>query len=119
MLSSTTMVLGAGALAGFNYANFTVLPSVTKKAGVSQMSTSLSNIFSTYMPFSLLFISLTLLDDFISYGIPPALLAYGFVWTTIFLKSRALQLPLWYVRQYSRFVLTSIFFTLMAGYCMM
>ena len=116
MLSNTTLVVGVGALAGFKYANFTVLPSVAKKYPSSSLLAN--DIVSTYTPIGLLFLSLTLIDDFAMYGVAPALLAYGLVWTSVYFRANALQVPLWYSRQYTRLVVASILLTLAAGYSM-
>ena len=117
MLSNATLVVGVGALTGFKYANFTVLPSVAKKYPTSSSLFS-NDIFSIYTPIGLLFLSLTLIDDFVMYGVAPALLAYGLVWTNVYYRSSALQVPLWYSRQCTRFVMASILVTLLAGYSM-
>ena len=70
-------------MTGFKYANYTVLPSVAKKYPKAGSGLFSNDIVSTFTPFGLLFLTLTLVDDFVLYGAAPALLAYGIVWTTV------------------------------------
>ena len=122
MLSNTTMVVGLGALTGFKYLNFSVMPTITKHWESSEDGSVYAKIFNsefiTFFGFGLLFLALTLYDDFNLFASLPAILAYGFIWTTVYLRSNSLMLPLWYSRQITRFTALTIFITLLTGYCM-
>ena len=79
MLSNTTMALGVGAMSGFKYVNFSVLPSVSKRysadEGTPIYRAVVSDPFWMYLPLALFMTSLTLLDGFNLFSIAPALLA--------------------------------------------
>ena len=116
MLSGSALAVGAGALAGFSFMNFTVYPSIAKK--MITTANPFIDAAGILGPIGLLMGSLTLIDGFNAFGVIPAIMAYGIIWTRIFLKSKSLQIPLWFMRQYSRLTLASIFMTLLLGYCM-
>ena len=102
MLSNTTMVVGVGAMAGFKYLNYTVLPSVGKRVNLADATPIFRfithDIFTLYLPLGLFALSLTLYDSYNLWSAVPALLAYGFVFTSMYTKAKTLQIPLWYSR---------------------
>ena len=116
MLSGSTLAIGTGALAGYSFLNFTIYPSIAKRMITTPNPyLEAATILATM---GLFMGSLTLFDGFNAFGVIPAIMAYGLVWTKIFMKSRSLQIPLWYMRQFSRFTLAAVFMTLLSGYCM-
>ena len=96
MLSGSALAVGAGALAGFSFMNFTVYPSIAKK--MITTANPFIDAAGILGPIGLLMGSLTLIDGFNAFGVIPAIMAYGIIWTRIFLKSKSLQIPLWFMR---------------------
>ena len=103
MLANTTMAVGVGAMSGFKFVNYSVVPSISKKYAISEArpiyKIVLNDAFTMYLPFGLFMISFTMLDSFNLFGIVPALLGYGFTFTSMYMKAQTLQVPLWYSRQ--------------------
>ena len=116
MLTGCTMALGAGALTGMSSVNFTVYPSIAKRS-VKKPNPYVETA-TLLLSASLMLGSLTLLDNFNAFAVIPAIIGFGTLWTSIFMKSRSLEVPLWYMRQYSRLTLAAIFITLLLGYSM-
>ena len=88
------MMFGCGGLAGLRYANFSVMPSVskqlTKEPGSLLSRFWTSGLTSTLIPFGCFFASLTLIDQMVLYGVAPALLGFGILATCTFIQAKGL-----------------------------
>ena len=71
MLSGTALAVGAGALAGFSFMNFTVYPSIAKK--MIATTNPFVEAAAILGPIGLLMGSLTLIDGFNAFGVIPAM----------------------------------------------
>lgn len=113
------MVLGCGGLTGLRYANFSVLPSVSKsiEKNESSMQAWLAGDAATiWIPMGCAFATLTLVDSMALYGAAPAMFGAGVLGTSAFMRAQGLEMPLWYGRKLFRYVTLTIFVMLTLGY---